>query len=132
MGDPFGCGGAPPAGPWPIRRSRIRRGRGRHLEAAERELNPPGIGGPDALIDGERPAQAGDGGAGLVVTEVAGTKSFRGAGFLQWCAAPAGDGERLRMVPAGLAGGGGVPRQLSDSACPGQYPNRMYRPSASW
>jgi hypothetical protein len=66
-----------------------------------------GGGASDALVDGECVLQM-RGPAGVAVLEVALADSLQGACFLQGCADVAGDGERLAVVVAGLAGGRGA------------------------
>jgi len=68
-------------------------------------LDPPGGGGADALVDRECLLQVDRGLAGVTVVEVAVADAFQGARFLQRRADAAGDGQRLAVVVAGLAGG---------------------------
>ena len=69
-------------------------------------LDTPGGGvGSDALVDGECLLQVRRGLAGVAVVEVAVADAFQGARFLQRRADVVGDGQRLAVVVAGLAGG---------------------------
>ena len=69
-------------------------------------LDVPGGGmGSDALVDGECLLQVHCGLAGVAVVEVAVADAFQGARFLQRRADVAGDGQRLTVVVAGVAGG---------------------------
>jgi len=79
-------------------------------------LDAPGGGmGSDALIDGECLLQVGGGLAAVPVVEVAAAGSFEGAGLFQRRANVAGDGQRLPVVVAGLAGGCGGGQQVADA-----------------
>jgi hypothetical protein len=71
---------------------------------AEGFLDSPGGGGTDALVDRECLLQVGGSLAGVTVLEVALAKSFQGACFLGSGTDVAGDGQRLTVVLAGLAG----------------------------
>jgi hypothetical protein len=69
-------------------------------------LDAPGAGvGSDALVDGECLLQVHRGLAGVAVVEVAVADAFQGACFVQRSADAAGDGQRLAVVVAGVAGG---------------------------
>jgi hypothetical protein len=69
-------------------------------------LDAPGGGvGSDALVDGECLLQVHHGLAGVAVVEVAMAGAFQGARFLQRRADVAGDGQRLAVAVAGVAGG---------------------------
>ena len=61
--------------------------------------------GSDALVDGECLLQVHRGLAGVAVVEVAAADAFQGARFIQRRADAAGDGQRLAVAVAGLAGG---------------------------
>jgi len=69
-------------------------------------LDVPGGGmGSDALVDGECLPQVHCGLAGVAVVEVAVADAVQGACFVQRRADVAGDGQRLAVVVAGVAGG---------------------------
>ena len=68
-------------------------------------LNALRIRGADAFVDGECVPQVHCGLTGVGVVEVAVADAFQGAGFVEGCADLGGDGERLAVVVAGLAGG---------------------------
>ena len=89
--------------------SRLRWGE-REPVPAQGFLDALGAGASDALVDRECLPQVGGGFAGVAVLEVAVADSFQGACFLQGCADLAGDGQRLGVVVAGLAGGRGPGR----------------------
>src|SRR5271165_2830555 len=72
-----------------------------------------GSGGFYPLVDRERLPQMRRGVGGVAVLEVAVADTFPGACFLQGDAGVAGDGERLGVVVAGLAGGGDPGRELA-------------------
>jgi hypothetical protein len=78
-------------------------------------LDAPGVGGSDALVDGQCLLQAGAGFAGAAVLEVSVAGSFQGACFFQGHADLAGEGQRLGVVVAGLLGRGGPGRQLAEA-----------------
>jgi hypothetical protein len=67
-------------------------------------LDSLGGGGADALVDRECLLQVRGGLAGVAVLQVALAESFQGACFLWGRAEVAGDGERLGVMLAGLAG----------------------------
>jgi hypothetical protein len=73
--------------------------------AAEGIADPLRVRGADALVDRERLLQEGGGLAVAAVVEVAVAGAFQGARFLQRRADVVGDGQRLAVVVAGLAGG---------------------------
>ena len=66
--------------------------------------------GPDALVDLQCLAQVCGGLAGVAVLQVAAPESFQGACLLWGRAKVPGDGERLGMTLAGLAGSRGPGR----------------------
>ena len=68
-------------------------------------LDPPGGGGADALVDRECLLQVDRGLAGVTVVEVAVASPFQCARFVQGRADASGDGQRLAVVVAGVAGG---------------------------
>ena len=68
-------------------------------------LDAPGVRSSDALVDGECVLQVHRGLAGGAVVDVAAADAFQGARFIQRRADVAGDGQRLAVVVAGLAGG---------------------------
>jgi hypothetical protein len=70
-------------------------------------LDALGGGASDALVDRQGLLEVGSGVAGMRVLEVAVADSLQGPCFLQGCADLAGDGQRLAVVLAGLAGGRG-------------------------
>jgi hypothetical protein len=82
---------------------------------AEGVFHAPGARAFDALVDREGLPQKGGGFAGVAVLEVAGANSFQGACLLQGCADLAGNGQRLAVVVAGLAGGRGPGRELAEA-----------------
>ena len=61
--------------------------------------------GSDALVDGECLLQVHSGLARVAVVEAAAADAFQGARFVQRRADVAGDGQRLAVVVAGVAGG---------------------------
>jgi hypothetical protein len=67
-------------------------------------LDAPGGGGSDALVDRKRVLQVRGGLAGVAVVQVAVAESFQGTCFFQGRAEVAGDGQRLSVALAGLAG----------------------------
>jgi hypothetical protein len=66
--------------------------------------------GSDSLVDVQRVPQVGDGLAGVAVLEVGPAESFQGVCFLEGHSDVPGDGERLGVLLAGLAGGLGLGR----------------------
>ena len=77
-------------------------------------LDALGGGGADALVDGQCLLQVLRGVAGVAVVEVAVADAFQGAGFLPGRAEVTGDGQRLGVLVAGLAGGLGPGRWLAE------------------
>ena len=73
-------------------------------------LDAPRGGGADALVDRQGLPQVRGGLAGVAVVQVGLAESFQGAGFLRGRAEVAGDGQRLGVTLAGLAGGRGAGR----------------------
>ncbi len=73
-------------------------------------LDALGGGGADALVDGQCLLQVLRGVAGVAVAEVAVADAFQGAGSLPGRAEVTGDGQRLGVLVAGLAGGLGPGR----------------------
>jgi len=67
-------------------------------------LDAPRGGGADALVDRQRLPQVRGGLAGVAVLQVALAESFQGVRFLGGRAEVAGDGQRLGVTLAGLAG----------------------------
>ena len=86
------------------RRPGLRRA-GCELVLLEGFLDAPGVRSSDALVDGECAPQVHRGLAGVAVVEVAVADAFQGARFIQRRADVAGDGQRLSVAVAGLAGG---------------------------
>jgi hypothetical protein len=68
-------------------------------------LDALGVGGSDALVDRECLLEVSGGLVWVGVLEVRLAYSFQRACLLQGCADAAGDGERLAVVVARLAGG---------------------------
>jgi hypothetical protein len=64
-----------------------------------------GAGAADALVDRQGLLEVSGGLAGVGVVEEAVADSFQGPCLLQGCADLAGDGQRLAVMVAGLAGG---------------------------
>jgi hypothetical protein len=73
-------------------------------------LDAPGSWGADALVDRECLPKVCGALPGVAVLQVALAKSFQGACFLWGRADVAGDGQRLSVTLAGLAGGRGPGR----------------------
>src|SRR5262249_40398688 len=83
--------------------------------ALEGLLDAPRGRSADALVDRQCLPQVGGGLAGVAVVQVGLAGSFQGACFLRGRAEVAGDGQRLRMVPAGLQDVHGSGRQLTEA-----------------
>ena len=66
-----------------------------------------GVGGAEALIEGECLVQAGEALAGLSLVQVAVSEAFLGAGFVQGCVQGSGDVQGVLMVGTGLGRCGG-------------------------
>jgi hypothetical protein len=77
------------------------------LVLAQGVLDAPGGGGADVLVDGEGLAQVRFAITSVAVVEVGLADSFQGPCFLEGYAEVAGNGKRLGVTPAGLAGGRG-------------------------
>jgi len=68
-------------------------------------LDAAGVGGgAGALVDAEGVPQVGDGLAGIALGEAGLAEPFQGACFIEGQADVLGDGQRLGVVVAGLAG----------------------------
>jgi hypothetical protein len=80
----------------------------------KRLLDAPGSWDADALVYLESLPQVGGGFGGAAVREVALADPFQGARLLQGRADVAGDGERLGVVSAGVAGVGGPGGELAE------------------
>ena len=78
-------------------------------------LDAPRGGGSGALVDRECLPQVLSGFGEIAVVEVAVADSFEGAGLLCGGADVAGDGQRLGMLVAGLAGGRGAEREFAEA-----------------
>ena len=65
-------------------------------------VNAVGVGGVEALVEGECVLQAGDAVGGLSLVEVAVSEAFSCAGFVQGCVQGSGDVEGVLMVGTGL------------------------------
>jgi hypothetical protein len=68
-------------------------------------IHVPGSGRSEALADGECLPQAGGDPGGVAVLKVGPADAFQSSCLLEWPADITGDGERLGMMVAGLAGG---------------------------
>jgi hypothetical protein len=86
---------------------------GRQPVVCEGFLGAARIGGSDALVNGEGPAEGCGAFGELASEEVAATDATQGARFLQRCAYLAGDGERPRVVVTGSVTGRGLAEQLA-------------------
>src|SRR5262249_51240863 len=87
----------------------------RQVWAAEGILDALGAGGADALGNRERLLQVRGGLGGVAFSKVAVADAFQGPRFLRRRADVAGDGQRLGVLVAGLAGGRGAERELAEA-----------------
>ena len=90
-------------------------GGGWQLVPVEGFLDALGGGGADALVDRQCLPQVLRGLAGVAVVEVAVAESLQGASFFLGRAEVAGDGQRLDVLVACLAGGRGPERELTEA-----------------
>ena len=90
-------------------------GGGCQLVVSEGFLDALGAGGADALVDRQGLPQVRGGVAGVAVLQVAVAESFQGACFLGGGADVAGDGQRLSVLVAGLAGSRGPGREFAEA-----------------
>ena len=83
--------------------------------SAQGFLDAPGAGASYPLVDRDGLLEVGSGVAGVGVVEVAVADSLQGSCLVQGCADLAGDGQRLAVVVAGLAGCRGPGRELTQA-----------------
>src|SRR5262245_7848737 len=83
--------------------------------SSEGVLDAVGVGGSDALVDGQGLPQVSGAFAGVAVVEVGAADPFQGACLFQAHAEFAGDGQCLGVVVAGLLAGRGPGRELAEA-----------------
>src|SRR5215468_9641940 len=83
--------------------------------SSEGVLDALGVGGSDALVDGQGLPQVSGAFAGVAVVEVGAADPFQGACLFQAHAEFTGDGECLGVVVAGLLAGRGPGRELAEA-----------------
>ena len=66
-------------------------------------VNAVGVGGVEALVEGECLVQAGEAVVGLSLVQVAVSEAFLGAGFVQGCVQGSGDVEGVLMVGSSIS-----------------------------